>query len=264
MSKSKSKKRRKSTARGRAKPAAIITCCLLLIIGIICTIIVGAHSSNKKPVLFETNEDYVQGIDVSSHNGDIDWETVAQNTDFVIIRVGYRGYGTGKITADSKFEQNIKGATDAGIRTGVYFYSQATTEEEAREEAEFTLKAISGYDVSLPVFIDYEYAHGPNGELAGRLYDADLSSADAAGIINAFCGRISRRGKFCGLYANSSVLNKNIKTSALNKDAYIWVADYNKSVTYLGSYDLWQYTKNGSCEGINSKHVDENRWFIKQ
>ena len=130
MSKSKSKKRRKSTARGRAKPAAIITCCLLLIIGIICAIIVGAHSSNKKPVLFETNKDYVQGIDVSSHNGDIDWETVAQNTDFVIIRVGYRGYGTGKITADSKFEQNIKGATDAGIRTGVYFYSQATTEED--------------------------------------------------------------------------------------------------------------------------------------
>ncbi len=264
MSKSKTKKRGKSSARGKAKPAAIITCCLLVIIGIICTIIIGAQASGKKPALFETDTEYVQGIDVSSHNGDIDWETVAQNTDFVIIRAGYRGYASGEITADSNFEQNIKGATEAGIRTGVYFYSQATTEEEAREEAEFTLKAISGYDVSLPIFIDYEYANGTDGELTGRLYEADLSSADAAKIINAFCGRISRRGKHSGLYASSSVLNKNIKTSALDKSTYIWVADYNKTVTYLGSYDLWQHTKHGSCEGINSKYVDENRWFIKQ
>ena len=257
------KARKRKAASGKQRSASVITCCLLLITGILCAIIAGAHESTKKPVLFETSEKTVKGIDVSSHNGEIDWNTVAQNTDFVIIRVGYRGYGTGKITQDANFEQNIKGATDAGIRTGVYFYSQATTEQEAREEAEFTLKAIANYNISLPVFIDFEYAHGSNGELTGRLYDANLSSAEAAKIINAFCGRVSRRGKFSGVYANSSVLNKSIKTSALNKDAYIWVADYNKAVTYLGSYDLWQHTKKGSCNGISSKYVDENIWFVK-
>ena len=215
----------------------------------------------EKPNLFETDAQYVEGIDVSSHNGQVNWQSVANAVDFAIIRIGYRGYGTGAVVEDSLFDSNMSAANDAGIPAGVYFYSQAVTKEEAREEAEFVLDSLKGYDVDLPVFIDYEYAHGSEGELTGRLYDAKLSKSEAAEIINAFCEKITLSGRYAGVYSSSSMLNQHIDTSRLNDDLYIWVADYNETVTYLGAYDIWQYTKSGSCDGVNSKSVDMNYWF---
>ena len=159
------------------------------------------------------------------------------------------------------FEDNIKSANKAKIPAGVYFYSQALTPEEAVEEAKFVLDAIDGYNVDLPVFIDFEYAHGSDGELTGRLYEAKLSSAQSAEIINAFCKKIRDGGYYSGVYSSSSILNFSVKTSSLDDEIYVWVADYNKTVSYLGAYDIWQYSKKGQCDGVNSKYVDVNYWF---
>lgn len=248
----------------KSKKARIfLTSSALLIIAVLCAAaILSARAGTGKPVLFDTDADYVEGIDVSSHNGEIDWESVAEATDFAVIRAGYRGYGTGLIVEDTLFAQNLSGATQAGIPVGVYFYSQAITADEAREEARFVLELLDGYSIDLPVFIDFEYAHDDDGELTGRLYEASLSSSEAAEIINAFCEVIIQDGRYAGVYSSSSMFNLRVSTSQLNEDLYIWVADYNGTVSYLGSYDIWQYTKSGSCDGVNSKSVDLNYWFV--
>lgn len=253
---------RKKFSLSKKLKAALTSVALIIIAALCAAAIFSAHSSAQKPALFETDEKYVEGIDVSSHNGDIDWEKVAGSVDFAVIRAGYRGYGTGEIVEDQKLKQNLEGAESAGIPVGVYFYSQAVNVSEAREEADFVLDLIKGYDVDLPVFIDFEYAHGSGGELTGRLYEENLSSSEAADIINAFCEKIVRAGKYAGVYSSSSMFNLHISTSKLKDNLYIWVADYNGTVTYLGAYDIWQYTKSGSCSGVNSKSVDLNYWFV--
>lgn len=245
------------------KAKAAITSAALILIAVLCAAaIFSSRPNTNKPVLFETGAEYVEGIDVSSHNGQVNWQSVANAVDFAIIRAGYRGYGTGAIVEDTELSRNLSEANDAGIPLGVYFYSQAVTPQEAREEAEFVLDLIKGYDVDLPVFIDYEYAHGSDGELTGRLYDAKLSAAAAADIINAFCKEITDSGRYAGVYSSSSMLTLHISTSGLAENLYIWVADYNETVTYPGAYDIWQYTKSGSCNGVNSRGVDRNYWFI--
>lgn len=125
------------------------------------------------------------------------------------------------------------------------------------------INLLKPYSVDLPVFIDYEYPYNENGKHTGRLYDADLSGKEAAEIINAFCRKMISAGYHAGVYSSSSVLNFDIKTSALDKNIFIWVADYNSTVTYLGTYNVWQYTKNGSCNGVNSKYTDLNYWYLK-
>lgn len=248
--------------KGAAKYISLFA--LLVIAAAIIITLASNRAPADKPALFETEAEYVSGIDISSHNGEIEWDKVAENTDFAIIRAGYRGYGSGEIAEDKLFKENIKAAEKENIPIGVYFYSQAITEAEAQEEADFVLQALKKYDIALPVFIDFEYAHDENGELTGRLYTADLSKKEAANIINAFCSRINEGGKYAGVYSSSSIFNFNIASSHINKNAYIWVADYNEAVTYLGKYDIWQYTKHGSCAGVNSKYVDANYWFINK
>ena len=244
---------------------SIIILSALAVLLIIITIIAVSVTS-KRPVqsdFFDTNAEYVSGIDVSQHNGEIDWDKVAEATDFAIIRVGYRGYGNGALQEDSRYEENLKNAAKENMHIGVYFYSQATNTEEAEEEAEFVLDLIKPYDIDLPVFFDFEYPYDAEGKHTGRMFNADLSGKDATDIINTFCRRIIKEGYSAGIYSSSSVYNFDIKTSALDKDIFVWVADYNSNVTYLGRYDVWQYTKNGSCDGVNSKYVDLNKWYIK-
>lgn len=233
---------------------------ILLIIGIASAV---SHNSADKPQFFSGSGEYVEGIDVSKYNGDIDWEQVADEVDFAIIRVGYRGYGNGDIGEDDSYAANLKNANKAKIPVGVYFYSQATTVEEAEEEAQLAIELIKPYKIKLPVFIDFEFPLDSDKKRTGRLADADLSGKETAEIINAFCRKVKAAGYYAGVYASSSVLNFEIKTSELDKDIYIWVADYNDRVTYLGKYDLWQYTKSGSCSGVNSKYTDRNRWYIR-
>lgn len=246
------------------KKSIIILSCLAVLLIVITIIAVSVTS--KRPVqsdFFDTNADFVSGIDVSQHNGEIEWDKAAEATDFAIIRVGYRGYGNGALQEDSRYKENLKNANKENMHIGVYFYSQATTPTEAEEEAAYVLDLIKPYDIDLPVFLDFEYPYDDEGKHTGRMFNADLTGKDAAEIINAFCRKIMDAGYATGVYSSSNVYNFDIKTSALDKDIIIWVADYNSKVTYLGKYDVWQYTKNGSCDGVNSKYVDLNKWYIK-
>lgn len=245
------------------KSAVIFSVCAAVLIVITAVAVIFGNKNVIKTDFFDTNKEFVSGIDVSQHNGEIEWDKVAAATDFAIIRAGYRGYGNGDIAEDSRFKENMRNSSMENIKTGVYFYSQAVTPEEAEEEAEFVIELLRPYDLDLPVFMDYEYPYDANGKHTGRLFDADLSGRDAADVINAFCRKIISAGYNAGVYSSSSVLNFNIKTSALDNDLFIWVADYNSAVTYLGSYNMWQYTKNGSCDGVNSKYTDLNYWYIK-
>ncbi len=246
------------------KTRAALLLCALIIIGIISAAIMhGSSPRADKPALFSGEGDYAEGIDVSGHNQNIDWQAVAAATDFAIIRCGYRGWGNGEIVEDELFAYNLAEADEAGIPFGIYFYSQATTEAEAREEARFAVKALGSLSPALPVFIDFEYAYDSSGNQTGRLFEAGLSAKEAANIINAFCEEVNKAGLLAGVYSSSSILNFDVRTTALNKNIYVWVADYNETVSYLGSYDLWQYSKHGSCNGVNSKYVDVNRGIYK-
>lgn len=219
--------------------------------------------SDKSATFFDTNKSVVNGIDVSEHNGSVDWSKVAKNADFAFIRVGYSGYSNGQSVEDKKAQKNLKGANKAGIPVGVYFFSQAITEDEARKEAEFAINIIKEYDVKLPVVIDVEYPYSSSGEETGRLISASLSKSRQTKIINAFCDTVISHGYSPGVYASTYFYNTKFNPSLINKKAVKWVADYNNKNAYKGSYDIWQYTKTGSLSGITSKYLDQDHWYLK-
>ena len=194
----------------------------------------------------------VLGIDVSTHNGNIDWNKVkSSGVSYVIIRTGYRGSTQGSLVEDNKFRQNIKGATNAGLKVGVYFFSQAINEVEAVEEASMVLSQIKGYKLAYPVFIDVE----PSGGRADG-----LSTGDRTKVVNAFCQTIQNNGYKAGIYANKSWFTNKLNTSALS-GYKIWLAQYNSTVTYKGRYDMWQYSDKGKINGI-SGNVDMNLSYL--
>lgn len=190
------------------------------------------------------------GIDVSSHQGNIDWASVkAAGINFAIIRVGYRGSQTGALVEDSCFKKNIQGATANGINVGVYFFTQATTEAEAVEEASMALTLCSGYNLSYPIFVDTE-----NGSGAARANGLDKGTRTAC--VAAFCKTIANGGRKAGVYASKSWYNNKIDAFAFS-NYFIWVAQYNTTCNYKGKYNMWQYSSKGSVPGIKG-NVDVN------
>lgn len=216
-----------------------------------------AYTHNNR---YEDRE-IIYGIDVSSHNGSINWSKVkAAGIQNVIIRVGYRGYGSsGSLNEDSKFRTNISGAVNAGLNVGVYIFSQAITQQEAADEADFVLDRIKGYKITLPVVIDYEYADTSSGT-GGRLYDANLSVSKATQICKAFARCVADEGYTPMIYANKSMLENRLNASELSSRYKIWLANYTTRTSYAGQYDVWQYSSSGSVSGI-SGNVDCNFWY---
>ncbi|MBQ3904969.1 MAG: glycoside hydrolase family 25 protein [Eubacterium sp.] len=219
----------------------------------------GSKSAKNNPAPLKG--EVAWGIDVSNHNGKINWKKVSEKAEFTFIRVGARGYSRGEIYPDTTYKYNLKHAEKYGVPAGVYFYSQATNEKEAQEEAAFALKAIKGYSVSLPVVIDFEYPT-VNGSHAGRLFNAGLTKKERTAVINAFCDRVRKAGYTPGIYASSYIYRTELNMKDIPDDVFIWVADYNKEVTYTGYYDIWQYSETGSCDGIKG-NVDTNHFYIK-
>ena len=262
---SKTKKPKKKTSSKTKtqfnKKALIILCAVFLVFVTVFTAVF--IQKNIHGHLIELNKDVAYGIDVSHHNGKIEWKKVKNEVDFAFIRVGYRGYIDAKIYLDSRAQRNLKLANKYGIPVGVYFYSQAISEDEAKEEAKFILDNIKGYEISLPVVIDFEYS-SVNGKDGGRLYDAGLSRKEKTNVINAFCKKVEKAGYTPGVYASSYMFKYFINTRKLDNDIMIWVADYNEKLTYGGDYDFWQYSKSGSCKGVPSKNVDKNYWYIEK
>lgn len=183
-------------------------------------------------------------IDVSEFNGAIAWQNVAKACDGAIIRAGYRGYGSGTLVTDEKFKSNIKAAKAAGIPIGVYFYTQAISEIEARDEARYTMELVKGYKLTLPIFIDSE--DGNNG--AGRADSGKLSRAKRTAILKAFCEEIQKEGYAAGVYASEWWLNNLLDISKL-KNFYLWVAKYSTYEPNV-AWDAWQYTSAGRIDGV--------------
>lgn len=182
------------------------------------------------------------GIDVSKWNGNIDWDKVKNSgVQFVIIRCGYRGSSEGALIEDPKFRTNIEGALNAGLKVGVYFFTQAVDEVEAVEEASMVLELISGYTISFPIYLDVEASNG-RGD--------NISVSQRTANIKAFCGTIQDSGYRAGVYANKTWLNEKINITSLT-NYKIWLAQYAASVTYTKTrYDMWQYTSKGQVPGI--------------
>ena len=215
-------------------------------------IIQGAKYNFASDGSLVTGSNGTVGIDVSKWNGKIDWNAVKNSgISYVIIRCGYRGSAQGSLIEDPKFETNIKGATAAGLKVGVYFFSQAVDETEAVEEASMVLDQIRNYKISYPVFLDVEAS-------GGRADKIDKATRTA--VCKAFCQTIQNSGYTAGIYANKTWLESKIDTGSLS--AYkIWLAQYAAKPTYKGRYDLWQYRSTGSVSGI-SGNVDFNISYL--
>ena len=199
------------------------------------------------------NEILHKGIDVSAYQKNIQWDQVAAaGIDFAIIRAAYRGYEYGTLATDGYFTKNIKGAKAAGLKVGVYIFSQAITVAEAREEADYLMSLVKSYDVDLPLVIDFEHVS------TGRLVNANLSKRAATDICNAFCARVEAGGYDSMVYANPNMLNNYLYPSELGR---LWLAHYATQTSYSArGYEYWQCSQYGSVAGIVGD-VDLDFWF---
>lgn len=194
-----------------------------------------------------------KGIDVSQHQGDIDWEQVAgSGVEFAMIRAGIRGYESGALVTDSYFETNMEGASANGIETGVYFFTQAVTVDEALEEARYVLELVAPYDLSYPIAIDVE-----NPSASARANS--LTQAQRTEIVSAFCDAIAEAGYTPMIYGNTYSLFGMLDIEQINHYA-IWHAFYNNYVYYPYQIQMWQYTSQAGIPGIEG-NVDLNLWF---
>lgn len=202
------------------------------------------------------------GIDVSSHNGTIDWKQVkTSGIDFAIIRVGGRGWGSeGNMYNDSRALENIKGAQAAGLKVGVYVFSQAITEFEGMEEGLYLVNFLkrNGIRVDLPLVMDVEFASdSPTG---GRVKQANLSKEAATKVCQAFCNTVSANGYTPMIYANMDILYNHLNASELSSKYPIWLANYTTKTSYRGAYSFWQYSSSGTVPGIEGR-VDMNFYY---
>lgn len=194
------------------------------------------------------------GIDVSKWNGNIDWELVkAEGIDFAIIRCGYRGSSSGWLIEDPYFYQNLVGAKKAGVKVGVYFFTQATNTVEAVEEASMVISLLGEEKIEYPVFIDTEGAGGN-----GRADQLDVITRTA--VCDAFCRTIENAGLKAGVYASRNWYGVNLNVDELEK-YNIWLAEYRHTPLYTQRYDMWQYTSSGTVAGIDGR-VDLNVSYL--
>ena len=193
-------------------------------------------------------------LDISVHQGKVDFNKMkAAGVKGVIIRCGYTGWGTTKSKQkDANFEENYKKAKEVGLPVGVYWYSCASTEAEAIEEANLTLEYIKGKQIDYPVYFDSEDSH----------WQRPLSVSELSKVAKAFCETIEKAGYYVGIYASTSWLKDELDMSFL-KDYDVWVAQYNTRCTYTGSYGMWQYSSkgNGATYGCSSTYVDMNHCY---
>ena len=210
----------------------------------------------------------IHGIDVSKWQGDIDWNKVkAAGYDFVFIRCGYRGYETGALATDDKFEENIEGAQASGLMVGVYFFSQAINEVEAQQEASLVINMIKDYNITYPVVFDWETAPGY------RTYEG-ISVDKMTKIANTFLSMVENAGYEAMIYGNKYDLQRFDDVS-ISKNYKVWHARYPAKYEYSDkyyqageevpeldyAYQIWQYKSTGNVPGI-SVDVDMNVAFF--
>lgn len=183
-------------------------------------------------------------IDVSTHNGIIDWQKVRGNIEAAVIRLGYRGYTTGTVAYDTRYKENRAACEQWGIPFSLYFFPCSITDEEAIEEADFIIKECVGMNYILPVFLDSEIAETKFG--SGRA--DNLSRADRTRFLKIICDRLQAAEIPAGIYASKSWFTYQLDLSQLPYS--IWVAQWGDKLTFIGDYVLWQYTSKGTVPGI--------------
>ena len=185
----------------------------------------------------ESDSMEMKGIDVSVHNGVIDWNKVkAAGIQFAILRAGY-----GRVVSqkDGKFEENYKNAKAAGIPVGAYWYSYAVTPDEARLEAQVCLEILKGKQFEFPIFFDQE-----------EKKTLDTGKANCSAMIRAFCEVLEKAGYWVGLYTSRSCLSTHIEDDIKTRYA-IWAAEWASKLNYSGSVGIWQYSSKGKINGIS-------------
>lgn len=198
-----------------------------------------------------------KGIDISKYQGIVDFSKVKQAMDFVIVRAGYTGYGTGEFVVDPYFKINAEGCKSVGIPFGAYWFSQAVNVEEAIKEADIIIELVKPYGPEYPIFIDTELSGAPNN--AGRADNLNVEVRTS--VVEAFCKRIEEHGYYAGYYCSRSWSTSKLNAKRMSKYD-LWLADWTnygdgfKPVT-ANSYGIWQYTSSGTCPGINGR-VDLN------
>ena len=196
-----------------------------------------------------------RGIDVSTYQGNINWNKVKKSgIEFVIMRLGFRGYETGKIVLDKHFEQNIKGSLEVGLDTGVYFFTEALNEEEAIEEADFVIDNLKDYNINMPVVIDVE--ESANTE---KTRTKNLTANQRTKNVIAFCERIKSEGYDVMIYGNlkSFMIMMNMEElESYDK----WFAYFRYPFHFPYKIKMWQYTASEKIDGIEGK-VDVNLMF---
>ncbi len=187
-----------------------------------------------------------RGLDVSEYQGDIDWAQVYEaGFDFVFVRVGYRGYQTGRILPDDNLWQNLEGAKAAGLDVGAYFYSQARSTTEALEEAQWCLNTLAGTTLDLPLVYDWEWV---SYEARTGSMDKETLTACAA----AFCETVQDGGYQPMLYFNTHISRDLMDLEALSEYPR-WLALYQTEMTFPHQISFWQYTEEGTVPGIRGK-----------
>lgn len=221
-------------------------------------------NENKKAVYPKQSPEV---IDVSYVQTSIDWKKVkAAGIKGAIIRCGFRGAGTAKLTEDDMYQKHMKGAHEAGLPIGIYMFTEAINAAEGKAEAEYAIKLWKkfGYPLSFPIAVDtedvywYETKNGKKVKCKGRANSGVLSKAKRTEAIKAFCEEVIRQGYKPMIYASLSWLDNQLDMSKLPYD--VWVAQYNSTCDYKGKYILWQYTSSGNVNGIKGS-VDMSKFY---
>lgn len=205
------------------------------------------------------NKELVYGMDVSQHNGKINFKKAKRDgIEFVFIRVGYTGYtkSSFSLNLDKNYKTYIKDATKAGLKVGVYWYSQSTKVSEAKKEANALLKAIKGYSITMPVVFDYEFADTKKG----RLDSAKLSKTNMTANALAFLNTVSNAGYDACIYASENFLGEHLYANQISSNFKVWLANYSSKTNYKGDYEFWQHTAKGRVSGMRG-NVDINFWY---
>lgn len=189
----------------------------------------------------------MKGIDVSAHNGNIDFAKVkAAGIEFVIIRAGY---GKAISQKDKNFERNYKAAKAAGLKVGVYWYSYAMSTVEAAQEAAVCLEAIKGKQFEMPIYFDIE-----------EQKQFDKGKSFCSDLVKTFCNALEKAGYFSGFYTGRYAVTHYISEDVAKRYAF-WVAEWGKKVNYSGSYGMWQYSSTGKVNGI-AGNVDMDTSYV--
>lgn len=204
-----------------------------------------------------TKEGYNQryGIDVSEHNGQIDWDQVTlSRVDFAYIRIGYRSSVYGQIHLDKYFHQNIQGAQEAGLDVGLYWFSTATNEEELQEEIDFILKEIEDYDIDLSIAYDMEFYDHPQDRVL------TLSQEEKTNLALTFCEQMEEEGYSTMIYGNLDWLYNQLDFEKISNQK-LWYAAYLDEPKMEDKFTMWQFTNKGQIPGIEG-NVDLNIWLL--